>query len=400
MKKIWLMAKTTYKLRVRSGMFLVLTFGLPVLMIIAGAIPVILATRGGSLPPVGYVDETGRLAPITQVSYEEMTLNLTQYPDPDAAEGAFERGEIEGYLVIPEDYFDGGRARYYAEEDPAVSLEEALENFMRRAMRPEESEAVVARLSDPFEATYVASKSGEELVEGPALIIRVALPAGIALLISFAILTGVSQMGAAIVREKEQRAMEMIITSISSTQLVAGKVLGMTLLSLTQVAIWALGATIAALLFLSGEVDLASLSIPWEALVWALLLGVPGYFLFAVLASGLGILGDNTQQAQQMAGILSMVGLVPLWFAGVLVESPNSPFAVALTLFPLTSPMISLLRMAFTDLPLWQPLVGLVLILISLVASIWLVARIFRATMLMYGKSLRPQHILRALREA
>jgi ABC-2 type transport system permease protein len=399
MSKIWLIATTTYRRRIRSSTFLFLTFGLPVLMVIAGAIPFIRA-RGGDLPAVGYVDQTGRLAPVTQVAIEDVTLTLTAYADIGAAQAAYQRGEIAGYLVIPGNYFQGQPAAFYAKEEPGGKLEEALTAFMRRAMLPDEPAWTLDRLADPSEVTYVARDSGEEIAQGPAVVVRFATPLVLALVFALAVLTGASQMGSAIVREKDQRSMEMIITSLAPRELVAGKVLGMTLLSLTQVGVWAVGGGIAIGLALSSAVDVQTLSIPWEALMWALLLGVPGYFLYAVLASGLGVIAGDSQQAQQLAGVLGMLGLAPLWFMGLLINALNGPLAVGLTLFPLTGPMIGLFRMALVEVPTWQLITSLAILMASLIGSIWLVARIFRAAMLMYGKALRPQQLLQALREA
>lgn len=399
MRKIWLIATTTYRRRIRSGTFLFLTFGLPVLMVIAGAIPFIRA-RGGDLPAIGYVDQTGQLAPVTQVPIEDVTLTLTAYADTGAAQTAFQRGEIAGYLVIPDDYFQGQPAAFYAEEEPGGKLEEALTAFMRRAMLPDEPGWTLDRLADPSEVTYVAQDSGEEIAEGPAVFVRVITPAVLALVFAIAVLTGASQMGSAIVREKDQRSMEMIITSLAPRELVAGKILGMTLLSLTQVGVWAVGGGIAIGLALSSAVDVQTLSIPWKAPMWALLLGVPGYFLYAVLASGLGVIAGDSQQAQQLAGVLGMLGLAPLWFMGLLINALNGPLAVGLTLFPLTAPIIGLFRMALVEVPTWQLITSLAILMASLIGSIWLVARIFRAAMLMYGQALRPQQLLQALREA
>lgn len=194
--------------------------------------------------------------------------------------------------------------------------------------------------------------------------------------------------------------MEMVITSLSPVELVSGKVLGMTLLSLTQVGIWALGAGIAVGLALSGRAGDQAITIPWGALMWAVLLGVPGYFLYAALASGLGVIAGDHQQARQLAGVLGILGMSPAYMMGPLVGAIDSPLAVGLTLFPLSAPMIALFRMALTDVPLWQLATSLGILIISLIGSVWFVARIFRAAMLMYGQSLNPRQILRALREA
>jgi ABC-2 type transport system permease protein len=207
-------------------------------------------------------------------------------------------------------------------------------------------------------------------------------------------------MGSAVVREKEQRAMEMVITSISPRQLVVGKVLGMTLLSLTQVGVWVIGAVVGIGLALLGTLQIQDLSIPWSALLWAALLGIPAYLLYAVLGAGLGVIAGDKQQARQLAGLLGFFGMGPLYFMGALVGNLGGQLAVGLTLFPLTAPTIALFRMTLSEVPTWQLGASLAIILITLAASVWFVARIFRAAMLLYGQALQPREILRALRQA
>ena len=193
--------------------------------------------------------------------------------------------------------------------------------------------------------------------------------------------------------------MEMVITSLAARELVIGKVLGITLLTVTQVAIWATGAGIAIALTLTA-VGSAPLSIPWRAMSWALLLGVPGYFLFAVLAAGLGIIAGDRQQARQLSGLLGFLGLMPLYLLGVLINDMDGPLALGLTWFPLTAPMVALFRVALSQAPTWQLIISLVILIASVVGSVWFVTRIFRAAMLVYGQSLRPRQIWRALRQA
>jgi ABC-2 type transport system permease protein len=397
-KKIWLMARSTYRRHIWSGTFLILTFGLPALMIIAGAIPVLSMLRG-NLPRVGYVDQTEQLSPVSQVRVEGTVVNLRSYENTDQALAALEQGKIDGYLVIPIDYFQGQAPIYYGEEEPGPLVDETLTDFMRRAMLANRADWVFERLADPSQVTYVASINGEEVAEGPGLLVQVATPAVLALVFGLVVFTSASQLGSAVVREKDQRSMEMIITSLSPRQLVVGKVLGMSLLTATQIAVWATGAGIAiglALVAAGGQM----LSIPWEPLTWAVLLGVPGYFLYAVLAAGLGIIAGDRQQARQLAGLLGFVGLSPLYLMGILINKLDSPLALGLTWFPLTAPMIVLFRMALSQVPTWQLVVSLAILIASLAASVWFVARIFRAAMLMYGQSLHPKQVWQALRQA
>jgi len=400
MKKMWLVAKTTYRRRIRSTTFLLLTFGMPLLMVIVGTISILTELRG-ALPQVGYVDQTGQLAAVEQVPVGDEALRLVPYTDLDAARQGLRRGDVAGYLVIPEGYFEGeGSAAFYGEESPNAKLEAGLTIFMRRAMLPDTPDWTLERMEDPSEITYVAWETGERVGQGPALVVRVATPAFLAFVFVLTVFTSANQMGSAVVREKEQRAMEMVITSLSPRQLVMGKVLGITLVSLTQVAVWTMGAGVAIGLALFGALRIQDLSIPWSALVWAVLLGVPGYFLYAVLGSGLGIIAGDKQQARQLAGMLGFLGMGPLYFMGIIMDNLGGALGVGLTLFPLTAPTIALLRMTLSDVPTWQLVASLAIMVASLAASIWFVARIFRAAMLMYGQALRPRQILRALREA
>jgi len=408
MKKTWLIARTTYRERLRSGMFLILTFGIPLLMIGAGVIGFLAASPDdGELPEtIGYVDETGELAPTERVTLSEELLDLdaeltfTSYPTREAAEAAYLNGEIGGYLVIPAGYFSGAAVTYFTDAEAGAVVEEGLKQFLQRSLLPDRPEWVFARLEDPANYTYVGQASGEALSEGPGLIIRIAAPAFLAMVFVLAVLFGTSQMGTAIIQEKEQRAMEMVITSIRPLELVAGKVMGLTLLSLTQFAIWTVGGIVALFLAFSDQLSLEELVVPWEALIWGALLIIPGYFLYAILAAGLGIIAGDSQQAQQLAGIMSFLGLAPIYILAAILGNPDGPLSVGLSLFPLTSPSVILLRTTFAGVPTWQMVAALAILLATLALAVLLVTRIFRAAMLNYGKALRPREIWRAIVQA
>ena len=408
MRKMWLVALTTYRKRVRSGMFLILTFGLPVLMIAAGAVGILAVSAGNGDAPttIGYVDHTGELAAVETVRLEEALVNLDQtlhfvaYDSMDAAEAAYLNGEIGGFLLIPDDYFEGQPVTYYSDAEAGTVIQEGLRLFLRRSQLVEQPQWLFERLDDAATYTYVAQGSGEVVSEGVGLIVRLATPAFLAIIFMLAVVFGTSQMGAAIIQEKDQRAMEMIITSLRPMELVGGKVLGLTLLSLTQFAIWTAGGIIALFLGFSNQLDLQGLALPWNALFWGFLLIIPGYFLFAMLAAGLGIIAGNSQQAQQLAGLMSLLGLAPIYLLGPILSNPDGPVAVGLTLFPLTSPIVALMRTVFTAVPTWQMAAAFAILVVSLAFTIWLVTRIFRAAMLNYGKALRPRQVWRALRQA
>lgn len=399
MNKLWLIAKNTYQQKLRSSTFLLLTFGLPLIMVVAGAIPILTELRA-EIPEVGYVDQTGQMGVLTEIEVEEEQLTLVQYPDQQAGLNGLETGEIGGLFILPGDYFQGGSPRYLSNSEPSEKLREALGKAVRTGVLSGAPDWQVERLENPANFTYLAQSTGKRVSEGPAVIIRVAIPVFLAMVFVLAIFTGANQMGSVMVQEKDQRAMEMVITSISPRQLVSGKVLGMTLLSITQVGVWILGAGLAVFLFFREDLIGHALSIPWNALLWAGLLCVPAYFLFALVGAGLGVIAGDITQARQLAGMLGFVGMGPLYFMGIIVNAVDGPLAVGLTLFPFTAPTIGLFRMALTEVPTWQLVVSFLILLGSLLFSIWFVARVFRATMLLYGQKLKPAEILRAVSES
>jgi ABC-2 type transport system permease protein len=393
MSKTWLVARLTYVQRVRSGAFLVLTFGIPILMIIAGAIP-FLRSRDPRMPIVGYVDESGRL-PYVAMPDVQVETEIIPYADRHAAQEALETEEIDGYLVIPTDYIAGERPSYVAHEPPSEQLIADLETVLRSAMLANQPEWVRQRAGHIAHVTYVGVETDERITHGTSLLIRALFPIALAILLALVILSSVSQTGAAVVQEKEQRAMEMIITSLAPWQLVSGKVMGMTMLSMTQVAIWATGGVAGLVLMASGLEN--GLSLPWHALIWAIVLGAPTYFFYAILAAGLGIIAGDRQHAQQLAGALGFLSMMPLWFGGMLISAPDGTLPVVLSLVPFTSPMMLLFRMAFTEIPAWQFVAAMGIVLICLAISIYAVARIFRVAMLLYGQRLTLAEIWRAL---
>jgi ABC-2 type transport system permease protein len=98
--------------------------------------------------------------------------------------------------------------------------------------------------------------------------------------------------------------------------------------------------------------------------------------------------------------MLGFVAMTPLYFVGFIVNAPNGALAVALTIFPLTSPTFSLIRMTLTNVPTWQLVAGAGTIVFCLLGGIWVVARVFRAAMLLYGQRLSGAEVWQAIRQA
>jgi ABC-2 type transport system permease protein len=119
-----------------------------------------------------------------------------------------------------------------------------------------------------------------------------------------------------------------------------------------------------------------------------------------VLSIGVGAISSNATEGNALAMIYTMTGFIPLWFLGFLIPFPNSPIWVVLTLFPTTAPIQTMIRIGISEVPLWQIIASITILLLSIVVGLYLVTKIFRTYMLMYGKRPKLGEIYRSLRKA
>lgn len=392
--KIWLIAWSTYRNQVRSTLFLIMTIALPVLAIAAGAIPILMGRSPEAR--LGWVDQTQQLA-LPDPERVDLDLTWQAYPTEDAAAQALATGEVDAYLVIPAGYFQGASPIYYGERAPNQFFADTLRQEIRVALAPDAPDWWHDRLAQAAVWEYQDLETGRTLHQGIELLLWYVTPAAVGILYAFMLMTTINHMGPVISREKEDRAMEMVLTSLRPVELVGGKILGLTLLTLTQAAIWGLGAAIGIGIFWIGEGQTGIPSLPWGSLAWGGALAVLGYLLYGALGAGLGILAGDREQANQLAGLLAFVGISPVWMVGLLFSRPDGPIAIALTLFPLFAPIIALMRMTITDVPTWQLWAALGLLGLSLLLALFMVARFFRAAALLYGQRLTPRQMWRAL---
>jgi ABC-2 type transport system permease protein len=397
MRALRLVAGNVYRRRIRSGSFLLLTFGLPLIMLIGAAIPILQLSRGSG-NSVAVVNLAEGLVMPSTVSVEDREIDVATYADEDDARRAISEEQIEGYLLIPPG-FPGERPVYYGQGSPGVSTESALAQVLQRAIAPGEPEWVYARLDNMAVVSYQAL-DGSRVDEGIGLIVWVGTPAALALMYVLAVFTGAGQMGGALIQERDERSLEMIITSIRSSELVFGKVLGLTLVSMTQLAIWTLGGAGAVLLYLLSQQQPIALRLPWAAIFWALALGVPSYLLFAFTGAALGIVAGEGTQGRQLAGVLGFLGMAPIWLIGVMVQQPAGTLAIALTLFPFTATSIALFRMVLSDVPTLQLLASLAITIVSVGFSGWVLTRLFRTVMLLSGQRASLKTMWRAIRQS
>jgi len=192
----------------------------------------------------------------------------------------------------------------------------------------------------------------------------------------------------AVVEEKENRTMEIIVTSVSADELMAGKVLGNLSVGLTQLLIWVIFIILAMAIGRNYVDWIDRIHFSWDYLILMLGALLPTFVMIAGLMAAVGATVTESREAQQISGIFSLPVMIPYWFTYPIMSNPSGPLAVGLSFFPLTSPVTLTLRAAFTPIPAWQLALNIAVLVVCAIGSIWLAARAFRLGMLSYGKKI------------
>jgi ABC-2 type transport system permease protein len=207
-----------------------------------------------------------------------------------------------------------------------------------------------------------------------------AVPYILALILVMIVLISANPMLTSVAEDKMQRVFEMLLGSVSPFELITGKVLAAVARSLVSSALYIAGGILA----LQGMAMFGL--IPFGVLPWFFVYLVAEVTLMCALGAALGSACSNTQDAQQLVGFMMMPVLIPLFTMASVLQEPNSVVSTALSLFPLFTPILMLMRQSIPGgVPAWQPWVGLAGILIFSVLGTWAAARIFRIGILFQG---------------
>jgi ABC-2 type transport system permease protein len=202
-----------------------------------------------------------------------------------------------------------------------------------------------------------------------------------------------------VVDEKDNRTMEVLITSVSPEALMAGKILGNLAVGLTQLAIWlgfGLGG-MAIFQLLSGYPLLPVIGGEHFLLIMGLIL--PGFIMVAALMTLVGVTATEMREAQQVSVLFTMPMVSPFWFAGAILQHPGNPLTTFLSIFPLTAIVTMPLRSSISAVPAWQMALAILLMWASALGALWLASRGFRQGMLVYGKRIRLKEFMQLIRK-
>lgn len=317
------------------------------------------------------------------------------------------KDELDGYIVIPPDVTVGGKVMYYARNLGDVITRGEIKNRLNRAVRDQRmvendvSPDLMGKINRPIEfGALPADESSKEEDSGGGF--------AFVFIVGFLIYITIIMYGqvilAAVVEEKETRIAELLFSSVRAFPLLIGKLIGVSLVALTQFAIWALAFGAFALYgvsALSGRgLNVSLPNMPFSFFVFFFLFFLLGYFIYATFYALVGSMVTTTQEGGQVALPILFLLITGFYLAFPVIRSPGSSLAFWVSMVPFFSPITMIVRIVTQTPPLWQILLSLGIGFASVVLLMWLAARIYRIGMLMYGKRATIPEVLRWVRQA
>jgi len=403
MDKTFLIFRHEFLCTIKRTGFIIMTVIVPLVALLA--IGVFQVVSGIAQPPVqevttiGYVDESGGFDQYTS----QGKITLIRFDTPDDATEALVEGDIKEYFVIPQDYVSIGVINRYTLEKqlypPPATMTAInkflLSNLLGGKIPPETIDRVEAPLNlVTIRLTVTGAIAPEQGGLGNLII-----PGVFSILLGLSIVFSSTYLLQGLSEEKENRLIEILLSSVSARQLLTGKVLGIGAAGLAQVVVWVVSSPLLLSLASSNFGGfISTIQLPANFIVLGIVYFILGYLLFAVVSAGIGAISSNSREGQQLIGIFTLPLFIPLWFMSLLMLFPNNPIWVVLTIFPLTAPVEVIIRLGVSNVPAWELAASIAVLGLSIIGVLLLTIRVFRTYLLMYGKRPKLGEIIRSLR--
>ena len=414
----------TYELRrnLRRKGFLFATFGIPLLMFILPlgfhlytqvtadpdseddtAAALLEQLDFEAIETAGIVDPTNVFATIPD-SLEDVIL---RYDDVEAARTALNAGEIDVFYDVQPDYIETGNVVIHVPRLQVNLLNVApIEQLFYRTVVGDMDDWLIQRLRNPgtFNEFNLSVEGGESSQNGRTdQLDQVQFWFVYAFVIIFmmAITLTNNYLMQSVVQERENRTIEILLSSLSPNDLLTGKVLAMSTLGIIQMLVW-FSAAIASFQFTSTLAtfegfEIFSLAIPYNLLPIAAVFFVLTYVFYASMFATIGTLSNSVQEGAQYVGFFILPLLVPMYLMPIMQNNPNGILALFISFFPLVSPTGMIARMLIVDVPVWQVGASAMLVLVLTIFGLWMAGRVFRVHTLLSGKAPKLKELPRLL---
>ena len=441
MNKIGLIIKREYLTRVKKRSFIIMTIIGPILMAAIFIVPVYIAQMDGEMKIIGVIDETGlfmdKFSSGNQISFVELDEGLAD------AKKNMDKNGFYAILHIPRSELNVPEsAIIYSSRQPNIIVKGVIKNAMRKEV---ESLKLSASGVDPSVLKSIRTKinlltikineGGDEEKTSLELSMAVGFISGFLIYI-FIFMYG-AQVMRGVIEEKTSRIIEVIISSVKPFQLMMGKIVGVAMVGLTQFTVWIIATLILVSSFMaifsddiSGH-EISKMKIQNETILqqngnpednaenvnqsivtiyesiqsinFGLVAGsflfffIGGYLLYGALFAAIGSAVDGETDTQQFMIPITVPLILSIALSQFIIQNPYGPAAFWFSIFPLTSPVIMMIRMPF-GVPFLDLTLSIVFLVLGFLGATWLAAKIYRTGILMYGKKVNYKELWKWIR--
>ncbi len=400
MKKSWIVARHEFLVTIRRVWFVISTFIFPLLFLGIGAAVLLLtkqtveqAQAKITQRPLGIVDGWGGL------ESDPKGFSILRFPGNEEALQALREKSIDTFIVLEKDYLETGIVEVKTSHKPSIMTADksrtppGLHSWMIANILSGVDEGRIARAKKPIHLRQIflekdGSVSSRNLEEA---LRRSIMGYAFFFLLFMSIFTAAGYLLQGMADEKENRVMEVVLSSITPDQLMLGKLVGLGAAGLLQLAIW-VSMGVVGILFFAVQVVLDPATFFYCFLFFLL-----GYVLFGSLMLGFGALGTNFRESQQMASLWGFIGSAPMFVQIVLVEDPHGTVARVFSYIPFTSPVTMMLRYTIDPKGMpWYEIPAVVgVLLLSIFLALRISAKLYRVGLLLYGKRPSVREIMK-----
>jgi len=432
MHKILLIIEREYLSRVKKKSFIIMTLLGPILFAGITIIPVWLASKDKTQTTISVIDQSGLFAGKLKSNAETVFQNTSSTVENEKKE--IQKAE-DNHLLLVIGQTDGKRiplVQIFGESNPGLDLVQSIENQINSELKNIQLKNsgidpnLVENINPEIDIqSKVLSEAGEKDGSSAA---ATAVGFGAGFLIYIFIFLYGSMVMTGVMEEKTNRVVEVIISSVKPFELMMGKIVGVAMVGLTQFALWlALSyavSTVAGAIFLKDKKpqeitaglnqdkmsadqskamnkigfleELKSVNVTY-VVVCFLFYFLGGYLLYSALFAAVGAAVDNQQDAQQFMLPITLPIIASIVMAQLIIKDPNSNMAFWMSVFPLTSPIIMMIRVPFEP-PIWQVLVSMASLVLGFLGTTWFAGKIYRVGILMYGKKVTYKELWKWMR--
>lgn len=419
--KIWTIIQHEYLLKVKSKGFIIGTFLAPIgiVALIAFSASMMIMFKDTTERKLAIIDDTNVIG--TMLAEADTTKYYLSDETSNTLKDKIIKQEIDGFVHIPNDIIEKGEVEVFSEGGGGIGFVSSLENNLSKIVRRERmkvmnaDEEMIKLVESGVEVTtqkVTEEGTQHDNTQGMAYIGYI-----LGFIIYFLVFLYGGLVSRAVVEEKANRIIEVIASSAKPFEIMLGKVVGIGMVGLSQIAVWiiltsilvlSLGSIIGAFI----EIDPSTISNGMsgqmavqqaqEAKVAEIMSNVPqidigliigfifffitGYFIYASLFAAVGSAVDNEQDAGQLQMPLTIPIMIPIFMIQPIMENPDSTIASIASLFPFFTPILMIVRLASTQVPAWEIILAVLLQILTFIAALWVAGRIYRIGILMTGK--------------